>query len=81
MYERAIKCFAIGRNNWLFSDTEDGAHASSLLYSLAVTAYLNGLNPYTAFKVLFTELPKAKSLEDYERLAEFILSGTLTPEK
>lgn len=79
--ERAIKYFAIGRNNWLFSDTEDGAKASSLLYSLAVTAYLNGVNPYQAFKVLFTELPKSKILEDYERLADFILSGTLALEK
>ncbi len=79
--ERAIKYFAIGRNNWLFSDTEDGAHASSLLYSLAVTAHLNETNPYTAFNVLLTELPKAKILEDYERLADFILSGTLISEK
>jgi transposase len=79
--ERAIKCFAIGRNNWLFSDTEDGARASSLLYSLAVTAHLNDVNPYTAFKVLFTEIPKSKTIENYERLAAFILTGTLTPEK
>ncbi len=28
--ERAIRKFAIGRNNWMFSDTEAGAHASAL---------------------------------------------------
>jgi hypothetical protein len=27
--ERAIRKFAIGRNNWLFCDTVDGAKASS----------------------------------------------------
>ena len=79
--ERAIKKFAIGRNNWLFSDTEDGAEASSLLYSLAVTADLNALNPYVAFKTLFTELPLAQNLADYERLADFMLTGKLTAKK
>ena len=76
--ERAIRKFAIGRNNWIFSDTEAGAHASSLLYSLVVTAKVNGVNPYAALVKIFTELPKAKCLEDYERLADIILSPELT---
>src|SRR6185437_10652547 len=36
--ERMIKNFAIGRNNWLFSDTPEGADASALFYSFVVTA-------------------------------------------
>lgn len=72
--ERAIRKFAIGRNNWLFADTEAGANASSTLYSLVVTAKFNGVNPYKALVQLFTELPKAKSIDDYERLADLILS-------
>ena len=32
--ENAIRPFAIGRNNWKFSDTPAGAHASAKLYSL-----------------------------------------------
>ena len=72
------KNFAIGRNNWLFSDTVDGAHASSLLYSLAVTAHLNNLNPYAVFNTLFTELPKATSINDYERLTDYVLIGALS---
>lgn len=72
--ERAIRKFAIGRNNWLFSDTEEGAHASSLLYSLVVTAKVNGVNPYAALVKIFTELPLAKTIEDFERLAEIILA-------
>lgn len=72
--ERAIRKFAIGRNNWMFSDTEDGAHASSVLYSFVVSAKVNGVNPYAALVKIFTELPKATCLEDYERLAEIILS-------
>ena len=72
--ERAIRKFAIGRNNWMFSDTVEGANASSLLYSLVITAKVNDVNPYTALVKLFTELPKATGLEDYERLAEIILA-------
>ncbi|SPP32618.1 hypothetical protein ARAF_2959 [Arsenophonus endosymbiont of Aleurodicus floccissimus] len=44
--EQAIKPFVIGRKNWLFANTESGAHASVLLYSLMESARINGLNPY-----------------------------------
>jgi transposase len=72
--ERAIRKFAIGRNNWLFSDTEDGAEASAILYSLVVTAKVNGINPYAALVKLFTKLPLAKTIEDFECLAEIMLA-------
>ena len=68
--ERAIRKFAIGRNNWLFSDSPDGAEASSLLYSLVVTAKLNGVNAYKSLSKIITEIPLAKTYEDYERLAD-----------
>jgi transposase len=71
--ERAIKYFAIGRNNWLFSDSEAGAEASSLFYSFVVTAKLNGVNPFEALEKIFTEVPVAKTVEDYERLATYLL--------
>lgn len=41
--ERAIKPFVIGRKAWLFSNTCNGARASSILYSLVETAKANGL--------------------------------------
>jgi transposase len=72
--ERAIRKFAIGRNNWMFSDTEAGAAASALLYSLTVTAKVNGVNPYHALVKVFTELPLAKTIDDYERIAAHILA-------
>jgi transposase len=75
--ERAIRKFAIGRNNWMFSDTPEGAHASALFYSFVVTAKLNGVNPYQALKTIFEKIPTASSVEDYEALANLLLS----PEK
>lgn len=77
--ERAIRKFAIGRNNWLFSDTPDGAEASSLLYSLTVTAKLNGVNAYKALSKIIAEVPLAKTLEDYEHLADVILTPDVVP--
>ena len=71
--ERTIRKFAIGRNNWMFSDGEFGANASAIMYSLVVTAKVNGVNPYKALVKLFEELPKAKTIDDYERLADLIL--------
>jgi transposase len=75
--ERAIKYFAIGRKNWLFSDTEAGAEASSMFYSFVVTAKLNNVNPYEALKKIFEQVPLAKTIEDYERIAEILLTPTL----
>jgi transposase len=72
--ERTIRKFAIGRNNWLFCDTVDGAHASSILYSLVVTAKLNGKDPYKAMTEIFYELPDAKTADDYEKLTALLLS-------
>jgi transposase len=72
--ERAIRKFAIGRNNWLFADTVNGAKASAILYSLVVTAKVNGVNPHAALEKLIQKIPMASTLEDYERLAEIILA-------
>ena len=77
--ERAIRKFAIGRNNWLFSDTIYGAHASSLFYSLAITAKINGVNPYAALKYIFAEIPKAKTIEDFDRLVDIIVAISPIP--
>jgi hypothetical protein len=43
--ERHIKPFAVGRKNWLFMGSPDGAKAGATLLSLIETAKLNGLNP------------------------------------
>lgn len=72
--ERSIRKFAIGRNNWLFSDTPEGADASALIYSLVITAKVNKVNPYKALVQILTEIPKAKTIEEYERLADLLLT-------
>jgi transposase len=66
--ENAIRPFVLGRKNWLFAATPDGAHASAALYSIIETAKANGLEPYWYLRYLFERLPKAKTTEEYKKL-------------
>ena len=64
----------LGRRNWLFSDTPNGAHASANLYSMIETAKASGHEPYRYLRHLFTELPKASSPEHLAALLPFNVS-------
>ena len=66
--ENAIRPFVIGRKNWLFSGSPNGAKASSALYSLVETAKANGLKPYEYLRYLLEKLPYAETTEDYKKL-------------
>ena len=61
--ENAIRPFAIGRKNWLFSGSPRGAKASAAIYSLIETAKANGLEPYAYLRLLFERLPAASTNE------------------
>ncbi len=54
--ENAIRPFVVGRKNWLFSDSPKGATASVMLYSLVVSAKMNGLNTEDFLIKLFRSL-------------------------
>jgi len=43
--ERALRCVAIGRKNYLFAGSDAGGRRAAAMYSLVETAKLNGLNP------------------------------------
>lgn len=66
--ENAIRPLALGRKNYLFCATNEGARASAALYSILATAKANGLNIREYLNLLFEKLPQAKSLEDFEAL-------------
>lgn len=56
--ERAIKSLVIGRKNWLFANTPNGADASAMLYSIIETAKANGLILYEYMVQCMKELAK-----------------------
>lgn len=55
--ENSIRPFTVGRKNWLFSDTVNGAEASAAIYSLVETAKANGLDVYTYLHYLLLYMP------------------------
>ena len=76
--ENALRPFCVGRRNWLFSDTEAGAKASANLYGLIETAKACGLEPYHYLRRIFTDLPKACTVEDFEALLPMNLTSDPT---
>ncbi len=53
----AIRPIVVGRKNWLFCDTQAGAEASVMIFTMLETAKANGLNPETYLNHLLTVLP------------------------
>ena len=68
MSERAIRPFVIGRRNWLFSGSPEGAESSCAMYSLIETAKANGLNPDDYLLKVFERAPLIKTSEEWEGL-------------
>jgi hypothetical protein len=66
------------RRNWPFHDTEAGAKASANLYGLIETAKACGLEPYHYLRRIFTDLPKACTVEDFEALLPMNLTSDPT---
>ena len=56
--ENAIRPIVVGRKNWLFCDTQAGANASVIVFTVLETAKANGLNPVTYLNHLLTVLPE-----------------------
>lgn len=68
LVENAIRPFAIGRKNWLFSATPEGAAASAAIYTIIETAKANGLEPYWYLRYLLERLPEAMTEDDFKAL-------------
>ena len=68
--ENPIRPVTVGRRNWLFCDTTDGADASMMVYSLLETARANGLNPQKYLEYLLEARPNQNmSDEELENMA------------
>lgn len=70
--ERAIKTLVIGRKNWLFSQSFEGAQSSAIILSLIETAKRNNLDPEKYIEYLLDKLPNEETLTDKERLSAYL---------
>lgn len=59
--EQAVKPFVIGRKNWLFFNTPNGAQASAIIYSIIETAKANRLNPQDTLQQIFEDIQYGRS--------------------
>lgn len=48
--ENAIRTVALGRKNWLFAGSHEGARRLAILYSIFGTCKMNNINPYDYIK-------------------------------
>ena len=62
--ERMVKPFVIGRKGFLFADTEAGAEATAVWYSLSQSAIMNGLVPEKYIEHVLTRLKNEGIKED-----------------
>ena len=66
--ENAVRPFAVGRRNWLFSASVNGAKASAMYFSLIETAKKNDFEPFDYLNKMLEKLPTAKTVDDFEKL-------------
>lgn len=52
--ENAIRPFTVGRKNWLFADTPNGAEASAICYTMIEMAKAHNLNPFLYLNYVLT---------------------------
>lgn len=71
MAENAIRPFALGRKNWLFSDTRAGAESSSILFSVIETAKANGREPYEYLNKVIARLPQLTTADEITKLLPY----------
>lgn len=66
--ENAIRPFALGRKNWLFSGSPEGAKAGAIFYSLIQTCKANQIEPYQYFCSMLNQIRECQSEEDFKKL-------------
>ena len=68
--ENSIRPVTLGRKNWLFSDSQDGANASMIVYTMVEMAKAHGLHPYNYLKYLLDSRPGINTTDaEFENLA------------
>ena len=70
--ERVIRSYSIGRANWLFADTIDGAKVNAIMYSIVETAKANHVNVPYYLQYLFEGIPLRRDRGDKDFMADMM---------
>ena len=57
LVENAIRPVAIGRKNYLFAGSHNGARRAAMLYSFLETCKMNQINPFEWLRDVLTKIP------------------------
>lgn len=61
--ERLIRPIAVGRKNYLFAGSHNGAHAAAVLYTLINSCTLNKVNPFDYIKDVLLKVQTTKNTD------------------
>ena len=72
LVENAIRPNALGRKNYLFAGSHDGAERIAMFYSFFGTCQKNNVNPFNWLKYVLEKLPDYPANRMKELLPQFI---------
>lgn len=61
--ERTIRPMTIGRKNYLFAGSHEGAKRAAIIYSLILTCRIHNIDPYAYFVKVFEIMAKDETIE------------------
>lgn len=70
--ERVIRSYSVGRANWLFADTMNGAKVNAIMYSMIETAKANQANIPIYLQYLFEQIPLRRAEGDKDFMADMM---------
>lgn len=70
--ERVIRSYSLGRANWLFADTVNGARVNAIMYSIVETARANKVNVLYYLQYLFEQIPLRRAKGDTGFMADMM---------
>ncbi len=77
LVENAIRPVAIGRKNYLFAGSHDGARRAAMLYSFLGTCKINNVNPFDWLKDILSRIPS----HPVNKLHELLPNNWVPPAK
>ena len=72
----AMRKIALGRRNYLFAGSDRGGERAAAIYTLVVTARLNGLNPEAYLKDILTRIADGQPINRIDELMPWRMTST-----
>ena len=68
--ERALRAPVVGRKNWMFAGSEDGARRAATLFSLVASCRLHGVDPWAYFDDVLRRVQRRVQTHPAKRVIE-----------